>query len=204
MSRFWKRSNRGLPWEVQPWYISFLMSSPSLCIGSQPSLVSCTFRWSLWDSQECPWWRSKSLSSDHLSLAPECDICVDFAMHEYLNIFVSRKLYKRIFEYIHMKFLTQINIRIYLYQQIYTNKYPKMFIQIFYTNECPNKYLYWKLYKYPIMVFSFFLTCFAIVCQTCFCWSPSRWVETSGGPPRVAKRALNKLNVGLRREILGI
>ena len=58
------------------------------------------------------------MSSDQLSLAPECDICVDFAMHEYLNIFVSRKLYKRIFEYIHMKFLTQINIRIYLYEQI--------------------------------------------------------------------------------------
>ena len=115
MSRFWKRSNRGLPWEVQPWYISFLMSSPSLCIWSQPSLVSCTFRWSLWDSQECPWWRSKSLSSDHLSLAPECDICVDFAMHEYLNIFVSRNLYKRIFEYMHMKFFD-------------TNKYLNIFV----------------------------------------------------------------------------
>ena len=36
------------------------------------------------------------------------------------------------------------------------------------------------------------LVCFAFACPICFCWSPSRLVESSGGPPRMVKRALNK------------
>ena len=39
---------------------------------------------------------------------------------------------------------------------------------------------------------TFLLTCFVFVCQTCFRWSLSRLVKTSGGPPRVAEKALNK------------
>ena len=36
------------------------------------------------------------------SCGTECDICMDFDTNEYLNIFVSRKLYERISEYIRM------------------------------------------------------------------------------------------------------
>ena len=46
------------------------------------------------------------------SLDPECDICIDFDTNEYPNIFVSRKRYKRISEYICIKEMIQMNIRI--------------------------------------------------------------------------------------------
>ena len=37
------------------------------------------------------------------SFKPECDIRIDFGTNEYPNIFVSRKLYERISEYISIK-----------------------------------------------------------------------------------------------------
>ena len=48
-------------------------------------------------------------------LKPECDISMDFDTNEYPNIFVLRKWYERISEYIRMKFLD-------------TNEYPNIFI----------------------------------------------------------------------------
>ena len=44
---------------------------------------------------------------------------------------------------------------------------------------------------------TFLLTCFVFVCQTCFRWSLSRLVKTSGGPPRVAKSALNRAQLSV-------
>ena len=48
-----------------------------------------------------------------------------------------------------VKILIRMNVRIYLYQQNYTNEYPNIIILIFFdTNECPNQYSYWKLHEY--------------------------------------------------------
>ena len=47
--------------------------------------------------------------------AAYCDIRKNFDTNEYLNIFI-------------WKFLTQTNIRIYLYQNLATNEYPNIFI----------------------------------------------------------------------------
>ena len=43
---------------------------------------------------------------------PECDIREHFDTNEYLNIFVSKNLHERMSEYIHIKNLTQTNVRI--------------------------------------------------------------------------------------------
>ena len=49
---------------------------------------------------------------------PECDIRMDFDTNEYPNIFVLRKWYERISEYIRMKFFD-------------TNEYPNIFVSKF-------------------------------------------------------------------------
>ena len=70
-------------------------------------------------------------SNIHYTLT-EYDFVTNYVISEYI---VSRKWYEQISEYICIKKFTRTNIWIYSYKK-------------FDSNECPNKYSYWKLCEY--------------------------------------------------------
>ena len=79
---------------------------------------------------------------------PECDICMDFDTNEYPNIFVPRKWHEQISKYICIIFLTQTNIRIYLYPKSWHERISEYIrIQKVDTNEYPNIFVSKKWYE---------------------------------------------------------
>ena len=70
-----------------------------------------------------------------------------FDTNEYSNIFISKKQYERISEYIRIKKMIQTNIRIYSYQQNDMNEYPNIFVSNKWYEYDTNEYLYRKIFE---------------------------------------------------------
>ena len=94
--------------------------------------------------------RNSMSSPPHpLSVVPEYTTRPGDRIYVQTRVWHSWKFWhNRISEYIWTKKITRTNVRIYSFFFTRTNVGINIHRNKFDTNECPNKYLYWKLYEY--------------------------------------------------------
>ena len=84
---------------------------------------------------------------------------------KYSNIFISKKRYERISEYIRIKMMIRTNIQIYSYQKRNMNEYLNIFASKKWYEYDTNKYLYRKIFEYPNIRHTLVQTSARSLCQ---------------------------------------